>query len=244
MQTNNTNNEQFTNAMIDLIDNMIHSNRLIRDINMVPFPESNINAFGNSIGLNNILQRSIEDAKPVYKNVISDDGKEKLDNLIYSTDLKLYDLSCNICPITQEEFKDGDEIIKLPCGHYFNKISILEWLENSKAECPVCRHALPSKEIKIMEKNSETSTPDVSDDDEDDDVDADVEEENDLSQNLIYTRILRRYVAPPPGVFMNNNITRNYLSRNIQYMHNDEDDLELQTILFQSLSASQDVSGN
>ena len=67
--TNNTNNEQFTNAMIDLIDNMIHSNRLIRDINMIPFPESNINAFGNSIGLNNILQRSIEDAKPVYKNV-------------------------------------------------------------------------------------------------------------------------------------------------------------------------------
>ena len=45
-------------------------------------------------------------------------------------------------------------------------------------------------------------------------------------------------------LFMNNNITRNYLSRNIQYMHNDEDDLELQTILFQSLSASQDVSGN
>ena len=239
MESNNT-NEEIANAMIDMIDNMMHSNRLIRDINMVPFPESNINAFGNYIGLNNILQHSIEDAKPVYKNVISDDGKEKLENLIYSSDMNVSDLSCNICPITQEDFKDGDEIVKLPCGHYFNKISILEWLENIKAECPICRHNLPSKEIKLIEKISETTTANMSDEE---DTNAIVEDENDLLQNLIYTQLSRRLIQPT-GAIINNNITHNYLSRNIQYMHNDEDDLELQTMLFQSLYASQDVSGN
>ena len=230
-------NEQFTNAMIDLVNNMLQSNRLINDMNMLPLPESNINAFGNSIGLNNILQQSIEDAKPVYKNVISDDAKESLETIKYSSDL-----SCNLCAITQEEFKEGQDIIRLPCGHCFNKVSILEWLETTKAECPTCRYALPSKEIKDYEKISEDS---ISDDDDDEDVEADVEEEeNDLSQNLVYTRIMRRFVTPPAGVFMDRDITRRYLSRNIQYLHNEEDDIELQAMLFQSLSASQDISGN
>lgn len=249
MQGNNI-NEEVANAMLGLINSMfrpIRSNTLFHDMNMLPFPESNNNAFGNSIGLNNILQRSIEDAKPVYKNVISDDGKAKLENLIYSSDLNLSNLSCNICPITQDEFKDGDEIIKLPCDHYFNKKSILEWLENSKAECPVCRYKLLSKEIKI-EENLENSIFDISnanaETNANEDADAIVEEENDLSQNLIYTQILRTFVVPPPDAFINNNITRNYLSQNIQYMHNNQDDLELQTILFQSLYDSQDVSGN
>lgn len=52
-----------------------------------------------------------------------------------------------ICPITQSEFVEGDAVLVLPCGHAFLKDAIQTWLETESAECPVCRHALPSHEI-------------------------------------------------------------------------------------------------
>jgi len=52
-----------------------------------------------------------------------------------------------ICPITQSEFGEGDAVLVLPCGHAFLKDAIQTWLETESAECPVCRHALPSYEI-------------------------------------------------------------------------------------------------
>jgi hypothetical protein len=52
-----------------------------------------------------------------------------------------------ICPITQSEFVEGDAVLVLPCGHAFLKDAIQTWLETESAECPVCRHALPSYEI-------------------------------------------------------------------------------------------------
>ena len=47
------------------------------------------------------------------------------------------------------EFKENEEICKLPCGHIFNKECIHKWLEKEQARCPVCRYELSSKEIKI-----------------------------------------------------------------------------------------------
>ena len=233
-------NEQFTNAVVDLVNNMVQSNRLIRDINSLPFPESNINSFGNSLGLNNVLQESIEDHMSVYKYVITDEAKDSLETISYSSGL-----SQNFCAITQEEFKEGQEIIRLPCGHCFNKISILEWLETTKAECPSCRHALPHKEVRAIKENDNDDTSSSGSIEVEEDSDAQVEEEeNDLSQNMVYTRILRRFVVPPRSLFLNTNVTRNYLAQNIQYMHNEEDDIELQSMLFQSLAATHDISGN
>ena len=52
-----------------------------------------------------------------------------------------------MCPITQSEFAEGNAVLVLPCGHAFLKDAIQTWLETESAECPVCRHALPSYEI-------------------------------------------------------------------------------------------------
>ena len=52
-----------------------------------------------------------------------------------------------MCPIMQSEFVEGDVVLELPCGHAFLKDAIQTWLENERAECPVCRHALPSYQI-------------------------------------------------------------------------------------------------
>jgi hypothetical protein len=53
----------------------------------------------------------------------------------------------SMCPITQSEFVEGDAVLVLPCGHAFIKDAIQTWLETESAECPVCRHALPSCDI-------------------------------------------------------------------------------------------------
>ena len=40
-----------------------------------------------------------------------------------------------------------DAALALPCGHVFIRDAIQTWLETESAECPVCRHALPSREV-------------------------------------------------------------------------------------------------
>ena len=47
----------------------------------------------------------------------------------------------NQCPISLEDFKEGDSLIELPCKHLFNETNIKSWVKE-KQNCPVCRHNL------------------------------------------------------------------------------------------------------
>jgi hypothetical protein len=93
--------------------------------------------------INNIMNHSLHDAAG-YKSVLSEEGAASLEKRKYSTN------TCNndSCPITRAAFEVGEEVVKLPCGHCFDPDAINRWLNDEKAECPVCRHALKSKEIK------------------------------------------------------------------------------------------------
>jgi len=51
------------------------------------------------------------------------------------------------CAITQMPFEDGDEVAEMPCGHKFDAESLTQWLQRESAQCPVCRHELPSREV-------------------------------------------------------------------------------------------------
>ena len=86
--------------------------------------------------------------KPKYIKVLSEEGKKKLKTSKYSQSL-----NCNSsCPIIQLEFEPEEEIIILPCNHAFNPEGIKHWLEEEKAECPVCRHQLDFVEKKSSQK--------------------------------------------------------------------------------------------
>jgi len=50
--------------------------------------------------------------------------------------------------MTLLDFKNGDEIARLPCTHIFGRDPILKWLKEENASCPVCREKIDSKEIK------------------------------------------------------------------------------------------------
>ena len=97
---------------------------------------------------NRVLQQSLYQDPNSYKKVLSKKGKD-------SVLIKKYDDSYNEkkCPITCFEFKKDQEIAVLPCKHIFTPDSIFDWLENEKAECPICRFKLDSNEIKKDDNN-------------------------------------------------------------------------------------------
>lgn len=45
----------------------------------------------------------------------------------------------NECAICLEEFKDGDRIRLLPCGHIYHRVEIDDWLCRIKKLCPICK---------------------------------------------------------------------------------------------------------
>ena len=101
------------------------------------------------VRVQNVMEASLYERSPV-RSVITPGAMQEL--------VRTASFVCNggspndtqCCPITQSEFAEGDTALVLPCGHAFMKDAIQTWLENESAECPVCRHALPSHEIIIM----------------------------------------------------------------------------------------------
>jgi hypothetical protein len=66
-------------------------------------------------------------------------------------------LTDTTCPIELEAFKDGDEVIRLDCGHTFKRVALYEWL-NVRTECPVCRREIADEHtimVRRMEDDGE-----------------------------------------------------------------------------------------
>lgn len=70
--------------------------------------------------------------------VLDNEGIDKLEITRYDIDVSNNYVS-NECPISLQTFMQGDEIIKLSCGHIFLSKPLTVWLTEKKAQCPVCR---------------------------------------------------------------------------------------------------------
>lgn len=72
---------------------------------------------------------------------------DQYNDILKKCKYKSFDSSCSVkeCPISLEEFKEGDSIIELPCNHIFNENNIKNWLKE-KPNCPICRMSLIPKE--------------------------------------------------------------------------------------------------
>jgi len=91
----------------------------------------------------NLISQTLNQER-LYKNVISDEGKKDIKKIIYKPN-NSYNTSC---PISLVDFEEEQEVTVLPCNHCFFPEAIEKWLQEEKAECPVCRLKLSSKEVK------------------------------------------------------------------------------------------------
>jgi hypothetical protein len=86
------------------------------------------------------------DQRPV-KQVIDDEACVEIRDEIFHPDM-VENMKINgACGIWQADFEEGEKIKILPCNHAFGADAIMKWLKEEKAECPICRKALKSKEI-------------------------------------------------------------------------------------------------
>ena len=106
----------------------------------ITFPRNNS---GTHNYLSSVMEQSFQE-KPQYKEVLSEEGVKQITYTTYSKESGCDD----ICAITREKFAEGDDIAILPCKHIFCREAITHWLETKKAECPICRFKLASKEVR------------------------------------------------------------------------------------------------
>ena len=131
-------------------------------------------AGGGDADVASILARSLYDRHPV-KKVITEEGQHVIVDKKFTAAM-VEELNINSkCGIWLEEFEEGEDIKILPCNHAFKSEAIMKWLQKEKAECPVCRFSLESKEVN--ENQALNLEDDEEDDHEDEDEDADAEPE-------------------------------------------------------------------
>ena len=134
---NNERRNEFTNIFINTFFDNIYSNLY----------ENNDE--------NQVINTSLYETNP-NKRVITEKAKRSLKKMKYR-DVTNKEENV-VCPIIQDEFKDDDNIIQLPCEHCFFENAILNWLTSEKAECPVCRFSFESIEIKKAGQKAESET--------------------------------------------------------------------------------------
>ena len=87
----------------------------------------------------NSIRTSIENTDETDITLLLDkEAIDKLERTRYDADISNNYVN-NECPISLQTFSQGDEIIKLSCGHIFLSEPITMWLTEKKAQCPVCR---------------------------------------------------------------------------------------------------------
>jgi hypothetical protein len=62
--------------------------------------------------------------------------------IYWNVRLRAVDESHNECPVCATEFEVNDIVALLPCGHYFCKDCMMQWMTYEKCTCPLCRHDL------------------------------------------------------------------------------------------------------
>mgnify|MGYP001373957048 CR=1 FL=1 len=152
----------------------------------------NRNLFGsnhrNNLHQNRVLFREpiLNTVPSIWSNIRIDNNRQisrNNNNLIHSqtneripTQLQIYDSVIDakwreikettnqpICPITQQQFFDDDDVLKIiHCGHAFKKEPLLTWFRRSSL-CPVCRYNILRRRFTDTQTNTQTQSTNTSD---------------------------------------------------------------------------------
>jgi len=176
---------------------------------------------GGDVDVASILARSLYDRHPV-KKVITEEGQRAIVDKKFTAAM-VEDLKINgVCGIWQEDLEEGEDIKILPCNHAFKSEAIMRWLQEEKAECPVCRFSLQSKEVNENQALNLVDDDDDDDEDEGDEEDEDAEPEpaqdNDVVRvNNIASRLVQSVAGRTnPNHFVS--VPMNQLLQNVRMM--------------------------
>jgi hypothetical protein len=129
---NNGNNENNENI---ILNSNLNPNSIVNN--------NTQNIDNNSSIIRRILETSFSHDKNKYLKVLDDPSNNIIKIRNFNSKLNIN----SSCPIFQTDFEENEEIGMLPCKHCFNLEAIKKWLNERKAECPVCREQFNSKEI-------------------------------------------------------------------------------------------------
>ena len=160
-----------------------------------------------------ILSGSLYERNPV-KKVIDEEACHEIKEHAFTAAL-VEEMKINsACGIWQEEFEEGEAIKILPCNHAFKAEAIMKWLKEEKAECPMCRFVLKSKEHVCRENDNDDDDDDDDDNNENGEIHGNDEPEhepelnnnairvNNIASRLVQSvagRVNRIYSNPPYG---------------------------------------------
>ena len=121
---NFNNMNMFNMGMNNMMNNMYNMNNMNNMMN---------NMFMNNMMNMNDINNNISNG--VDPNIIDSLEVSKMNDVSHLNDEKK---QCLIC---LEDFKNGDEVIYLPCLHVFHKDCLLEWFREHNY-CPICKFKL------------------------------------------------------------------------------------------------------
>lgn len=89
--------------------------------------------------------------------------QEQLNTALETITYRATDGISSRCPITLDEFSDGDNITRIRhCGHTFNTQSIRNWF-SCRVRCPVCRYDIRDYTVnEFTDSSSNRTTTDIS----------------------------------------------------------------------------------
>ena len=102
--------------------------------------------------MENIINQIMMNDPNKYGNPpASKDSIKKLEKCIVTNEqLKNFGVE-NSCAVCKDEFEIGQELLLMPCKHYFHNDCLLPWL-NERNSCPVCRYELPTDDSDYEER--------------------------------------------------------------------------------------------
>jgi len=138
-------NNQFT-AYQQNIQNLIYilHNMQFNYQNIYQYPQARTTT--TTTTTNNVTRRNAnEDVETVFTYIFPLEQRLTQREITAATETVIYDqhlMNETRCPITLENFTDGEEVRMIRhCRHYFKTASLMQWLRNHHV-CPVCRHDL------------------------------------------------------------------------------------------------------
>ncbi|KAJ9461063.1 E3 ubiquitin-protein ligase RING1 [Diplonema papillatum] len=116
---------------------IIGRNGIVEILTPPPFSVFQANG-GTGASFDNILHMLHQQDEPRGAPPASREAVERLER--FKTDAAHAEHECTVC---QDGYSEGEDAVKMPCGHVFHADCLTPWLKEHNS-CPTCRHELPT----------------------------------------------------------------------------------------------------